>query len=285
MIAKSIRTPIRQCHSLLSRSFSTSSPSPDGKTTHFGFRQVPESDKESLVGHVFHNVAAKYDLMNDAMSVGVHRLWKNRFVDILSPAADSQILDVAGGTGDVAFRTIDHIRRVTQPGQTYSAHVTVLDINQSMLDVGKARADRLGYAEKEVSWTCANAENLSVFADESFDAYTIAFGIRNCTHMDAVVREAYRVLKPGGRFMCMEFGKVNNSAVGTAYDLFSFEVIPRLGQLLADDRDSYQYLVESIRKFPAQPIFAQLIADQGFKHVEWEDLSFGIAAIHSGWKV
>lgn len=257
-------------------------------TTHFGYQTVAEADKERLVGTVFGNVASKYDIMNDLMSAGVHRVWKNRLIQMLSPMEDTQLLDVAGGTGDIAFRYLDHVRNFSAnyhgDAAPYSAHVTVLDINAEMLKVGQQRADKLGYNDPvEIDWVCANAEQLPI-KDASMDAYTIAFGIRNCTHIDKVLSEAYRVLKPGGRFMCLEFGRVQQPLVSSLYDLFSFEIIPKIGQVVAQDGDSYKYLVESIRKFPPQPVFAEMIKTAGFKQVEWEDLTFGVAAIHSGWK-
>jgi 2-methoxy-6-polyprenyl-1,4-benzoquinol methylase len=268
----------------LSQPAKDSSKSTTNTTTHFGYQTVDESEKEERVAQVFHQVAEKYDLMNDFMSIGVHRLWKNHFIHVLQPSADTHLLDVAGGTGDIAFRFLDAARNASNGSDLYEANVTVLDVNQSMLDVGKQRALNAGYLETECRWVCANAESLP-FEDNSFDAYTIAFGIRNCTHIDRVLAEAFRVLKPGGRFMCLEFSHVQNPVIGAAYHSFSFDVIPVIGQMVAGDRDSYQYLVESIRKFPAQAVFGQMIRDAGFKRVEWEDLTFGIAAIHSGWKL
>eukprot|EP00842_Homolaphlyctis_polyrhiza_P005272 jgi/Hompol1/5746/HPOL_004673-RA len=241
------------------------STSNDG-TTHFGFSTVPKDRKETLVGEVFKSVAGKYDVMNDVMSAGVHRLWKDHFINTLAPSQTTKLVDVAGGTGDIAFRFLDYIKR--KHGSYGDAHVTVIDINPAMLEVGKRRAATFGFP-----------------AD--LDAYTIAFGIRNCTNIDAVVREAYRVLKPGGRFTCLEFSSVQNPLISGVYDAYSFHMIPLLGEIVAGDRESYKYLVESIRKFPAQLEFARIIQDAGFTIVGqgWEDLTFGVAAIHSGFKL
>ncbi|TPX65207.1 demethylmenaquinone methyltransferase [Spizellomyces sp. 'palustris'] len=260
----------------------TPTPTPASNTTHFGFKTVREDEKESLVGQVFGNVASSYDLMNDVMSGGVHRLWKDHFIRTLAPGPTTKLLDVAGGTGDIAFRFLDYIS-ATHPNP--SPHVTLLDINPAMLAVGQQRAQQLGHTN--IAFTEGNAERLEGIEDASVDAYTIAFGIRNCTHVDRVLREAYRVLKPGGRFMCLEFGSVENPVVARMYDLYSFHLIPTMGGLIANDRESYQYLVESIRKFPPQPVFANMIKEAGFKVVGngWEDLTFGVAAIHSGFKL
>ncbi|KAI9135907.1 ubiE/COQ5 methyltransferase family-domain-containing protein [Paraphysoderma sedebokerense] len=260
----------------------------EGGQTHFGFQTVPENMKEMLVGKVFENVASKYDVMNDAMSFGVHRFWKNYFMQRLAPGPSTKLLDVAGGTGDIALRFLDYVR--SHYGGLKSANVTVLDINPAMLEVGKQRFSKLGFQpenDPHVSFQVGNAEDLSDIPSESMDAYTIAFGIRNCTHIDKVIGEAYRVLKPGGRFMCLEFGKVDNPVVGSLYDIYSFQVIPELGQLIASDRASYQYLVESIRKFPSQPEFTLMMKDKGFKVVGsgYEDLTFGVASIWTGFKL
>ncbi|KXS09589.1 ubiquinone/menaquinone [Gonapodya prolifera JEL478] len=257
------------------------------KLTHFGFKTVNEEEKESLVGRVFANVADKYDLMNDLMSGGVHRLWKDHFIRTLAPSPTTKLLDVAGGTGDIAFRFLDYVK--TANGGLGNASVTVLDINPSMLEVGKKRAATNGYStdSDHISWRVGNAENLESIPDNTYDAYTIAFGIRNCTHIDRVLKEAHRVLKPGGRFMCLEFGKVETPIISNLYDIFSFEIIPTIGQAVANDRESYQYLVESIRKFPPQPVFRDMIRSAGFLVVGpgWEDLTFGVAALHSGYKL
>ncbi|CAG8433462.1 5295_t:CDS:2 [Ambispora gerdemannii] len=252
--------------------------------THFGFKYIPESAKETLVGQVFANVASNYDLMNDAMSIGVHRLWKDHFIRSLAPGPGTKLIDVAGGTGDIALGFLNYCKEIHGD---QSAHVTVLDINPNMLEVGKKRFAKTVYDKaSQVSFKVGNAEQLD-YPSNSFDAYTIAFGIRNCTHIDKVLKDAYRVLKPGGRFMCLEFGKVENPILSPLYNLYSFQVIPMLGQIIAADRDSYQYLVESIRQFPPQPEFARMVRDAGFTLVGkgWEDLTFGVAAIHSGFKL
>ncbi|KAJ3127131.1 2-hexaprenyl-6-methoxy-1,4-benzoquinone methyltransferase [Physocladia obscura] len=254
--------------------------------THFGYKTVREEDKEQLVGSVFRNVASKYDVMNDFMSGGVHRLWKDHLIQTLNPGPNVKLLDVAGGTGDIAFRFLDYCKKVY--GANNTASVTVVDINPAMLEVGKERSKRFGFADSgKIFFQEGNAENLVNIEDASVDAYTIAFGIRNCTHVDRVVSEAYRVLKPGGRFTVLEFGQVENPLVKGIYDLYSFQVIPRIGQIVAGDAESYQYLVESIRKFPPQPKFAAMIKNAGFTLVGqgWEDLTFGVAAIHTGFKV
>ncbi|KAJ3081769.1 2-hexaprenyl-6-methoxy-1,4-benzoquinone methyltransferase [Quaeritorhiza haematococci] len=259
----------------------------ESKTTHFGFKTVLEDEKEQLVGKVFGNVAQSYDIMNDVMSFGIHRLWKDYFMRTLAPGPTTKLLDVAGGTGDIAFRFLEYVKAAH--GDRSNANVTVVDINPAMLKVGEERAKQFGYLDEGsiISFQEGNAESLTNIPDSSVDCYTIAFGIRNCTHVDRVLSEAYRVLKPGGRFLCLEFGQVDNAVLKRIYDLYSFEVIPSLGQVVANDRDSYQYLVESIRKFPPQPQFAQMIKDAGFSIVGkgWEDLTFGVAAIHSGWKI
>ncbi|RKO86575.1 ubiE/COQ5 methyltransferase family-domain-containing protein [Blyttiomyces helicus] len=258
----------------------------DSKTTHFGFRTVPESIKESLVSQVFGNVAKNYDLMNDVMSGGVHRLWKDHLIRTIAPGRDTSLLDVAGGTGDISFRFLENVRETY--GTSAGASVRVVDINPAMLEVGRERAKALGYGgASNVTFEEGNAESLSAVPDASVDVYTIAFGIRNCTHVDAVIREAYRVLKPGGRFLCLEFGSVENPVIKSIYETYSFNVIPALGEFVANDRASYLYLVESIRKFPPQPEFAKMIRDAGFTQIGkgWEDLTFGVAAIHSGFKL
>ncbi|KAG2175074.1 hypothetical protein INT44_007552 [Umbelopsis vinacea] len=253
--------------------------------THFGFRDVLESEKEQLVGKVFSNVAEKYDVMNDAMSGGVHRLWKDHFIRSMAPGPGTTLLDVAGGTGDIAMRFLDYCKNIHNDS---SATVKLVDINPQMLKVGEQRFQSTPYANtNQVSFLVQNAEHLDDIPDESVDVYTIAFGIRNCTHVDRVVKEAYRVLKPGGRFMCLEFSQVENPVISKIYDFYSFDVIPALGQMIANDRESYKYLVESIRQFPPQPAFAKIIRDAGFSTVGkgWEDLTFGVAAIHSGFKL
>lgn len=242
--------------------------------THFGFRDVPEGDKARLVRGVFDSVAGNYDLMNDLMSGGVHRLWKSAMIDWLAPRGAIRVLDVAGGTGDIAFRILD---RAPQ------AEVLVADINAAMLEQGRNRAIDQGRLTR-LDWACMDAEHLAL-PDRSVDAYTIAFGIRNVTHVDAALREACRVLKPGGRFLCLEFSTVRNPALAQAYDLYSFNILPKIGGLVAKDEESYRYLVESIRRFPDQETFAGMIRDAGFGNVACRDLSFGIAALHSGWRL
>ncbi|GLT80333.1 hypothetical protein SLA2020_517780 [Shorea laevis] len=260
--------------------------------TSFGFKEVSEEEKSRLVGHVFSNVASNYDLMNDLMSGGLHRLWKDRLVSKLNPFPGMKHLDVAGGTGDVAFRILETInsmkRRAIQDSLNDSLHeetrIFICDINPNMLSVGKKRALERGLGEdKSLTWVEGDAEALS-FEDNSMDGYTIAFGIRNVTHIEKVLAEAYRVLKPGGRFLCLELSHVEVPLFKDLYDLYSFSVIPALGELVAGDRASYQYLVESIRRFPPQEKFASMIADAGFQKVEYESLVGGVVAIHSGLK-
>ena len=244
-------------------------------TTHFGFRDVAEDQKAPLVQGVFESVARKYDVMNDAMSAGVHRLWKNAMIDWLAPRRGLRLLDVAGGTGDIAFRVLERTQG--------DAEVTVCDLTEGMLHAGRGRAEA-GKHASQLTWVCGDAMRLP-FPDASFDAYTIAFGIRNVTRVDEALAEAHRVLRPGGRFMCLEFSKVNTPGLDRLYDLYSFNVIPQLGQMIAGDRDSYQYLVESIRRFPDQDSFARMIREAGFSRVAYRNMTFGVAALHSGWKV
>lgn len=250
------------------------------KTTHFGFRQVPDAEKAGMVRGVFDSVAGKYDLMNDVMSGGVHRLWKDAMVAWLSPRAGSQILDVAGGTGDIAFRMLDSSAKKGE-----AANVIVADINEEMLRVGAGRSqrERAGKAQP-LAWVTADAEALP-FETGSMDAYTIAFGIRNVTHTDKALAEAHRVLKRGGRFLCLEFSEVQVPGLDKLYDEFSFRAIPKFGEWITGDRESYQYLVESIRKFPNQKAFAGMVRNAGFGQVKVRNLSAGIAAMHSGWKL
>ncbi len=244
----------------------------------FGFRDVPTAEKQRLVDDVFDKVARRYDLMNDLMSGGVHRLWKDAFVTWLAPPRRSpvpfRVLDVAGGTGDIAFRIAD---------RSASANITVADINGEMLAVGKKRAAGRPYADR-VSFREANAEELP-FEDGAYDAVTIAFGIRNVPRIDRALSEAFRVLKPGGRFLCLEFSTVDVAGLDRLYELFSFNVIPAVGDLVVGDGEPYRYLVESIRRFPNQARFAAMIEDAGFSRVSVRNLSGGIAAMHSGWKL
>lgn len=243
------------------------------KKTHFGFKTVDEDAKAGMVHGVFTNVASKYDIMNDAMSMGVHRIWKDAMMDWLAPREGMKLLDVAGGTGDISFRFLK---------RAGGGHATVFDMTQSMLDEGRLRADAESL-QNSLDWVCGDAMALP-FEDNTFDAYTISFGIRNVTRIQDAINEAYRVLKPGGRFLVLEFSTIPNPAMQWAYDRYSFNIIPPLGQIIANDRDSYQYLVESIRKFPKQEQFAQMIRDGGFSQVKYRNLSLGIAALHSGWK-
>lgn len=249
-------------------------------TASFGFRDVPEAERQGLVNEVFAKSAKNYDLMNDLMSGGLHRLWKRDFLNWLSPPRDGsgrsfRLLDVAGGTGDVSMS----YARMT--GELATA--VICDISPEMLEVGKGRVHAAGL-DNRIELIEGNAEALP-FPDRSFDAYTIAFGIRNVTHIDKALEEAFRVLKIGGRFMCLEFSHVDVPVLDRLYDLHSFEVIPRLGQAVSGDRDSYQYLVESIRKFPDQEKFAGMIRDAGFERVSYRNLTGGVAAMHSGWKL
>lgn len=251
-------------------------------TTHFGFRQVNEDEKQTMVRGVFDSVADKYDIMNDVMSGGLHRLWKNDFIRDLRPSAGMRLLDVAGGTGDIAFRFLRAAAKRAGPDDI-PASVTICDINKNMLAAGRARALDEGILDP-INWITGNAELLPL-PDKSVDAYTIAFGIRNVTRIDKALREAHRVLKPGGRFMCLEFSDVDLPILKKIYDTYSFNVIPHFGKLITGDKDSYQYLVESIRKFPNQEKFEKMVKDAGFKKTSYRNLSGGIVAIHSGWRI
>ncbi|MGB3390309.1 MAG: bifunctional demethylmenaquinone methyltransferase/2-methoxy-6-polyprenyl-1,4-benzoquinol methylase UbiE [Pseudaminobacter sp.] len=248
-----------------------------GMETSYGFKDVGQGDKQTLVNDVFHRVASRYDLMNDLMSGGLHRLWKGSMVAWLNPPkrAGWTSLDVAGGTGDIAFRIIEASHR--------QAHVTVLDINGSMLAVGRERAEKRGLAAN-TDFVEANAEELP-FADDTFDAYTIAFGIRNVPRIETALSEALRVLKPGGRFLCLEFSEVDMPLLDRVYETWSFNAIPRIGQVVTGDGEPYSYLVESIRKFPNQENFATMIRRAGFGRVTYRNYSGGIAGLHSGWKL
>ncbi|KAN0060559.1 2-hexaprenyl-6-methoxy-1,4-benzoquinone methyltransferase [Thecaphora frezii] len=333
--AESTPSPSPPSPSASSPSTSTSSYSSPSEHTHFGFRTIRSEEKESLVGSVFSSVASKYDVMNDAMSLGIHRLWKDHFVSKLDPRGGIKVLDVAGGTGDIALRILDHARTKHYDRET---SVTVLDINPSMLLEGQKRFKQTMYWNTpQVSFQLGNAEHLDAtmpvppqpargpnskspylpplvsqpIESESIDLYTIAFGIRNCTHIDKVLDEAYRVLKPGGVFACLEFGKVNVPFLAQLYRQYSFNVIPPLGQMLAGDRESYQYLIESIERFPTQANFARMVRNAGF-HLPgtpaasslgftreswaaqagdedvagaWEDLTLGIASVWTGVKI
>ena len=247
---------------------------PDEKTTHFGYRTVAEEEKAGLVHGVFSSVASKYDVMNDAMSMGIHRLWKDAMMDWLAPRADQRLLDVAGGTGDIAFRFLKRA-----PG----AQAVVLDMTEDMLIAGRTRAEADQLAAS-LDWVAGDAMALP-FPDNVFDVYTISFGIRNVTRIPDALSEAYRVLRPGGRLMVLEFSQLPNAGMQKIYDLYSFNVIPKMGKLIAGDAESYQYLVESIRKFPDQETFAGMIRAAGFDVVKYRNLTMGIAALHSGWKL
>jgi demethylmenaquinone methyltransferase/2-methoxy-6-polyprenyl-1,4-benzoquinol methylase len=246
-------------------------PSPD--TTHFGFRTVAKTEKAGLVRDVFDSVASRYDLMNDLMSGGVHRLWKRAFLDWLRPRPWMTLLDVGGGTGDIAF---GFKKRGGGP-------VMVCDINAEMLSVGRDRSIDRGMLDR-IAWVCGNAERLPV-ADRSADAYTIAFCLRNVTDIPAALADAYRVLKPGGRFLCLEFSQVVIPGLRAAYDAYSFNALPRIGGMVTGNADAYRYLVESIRRFPPQDALAAMIAEAGFEQVEVRNLSGGIAAMHSAWRL
>ncbi len=249
-------------------------PMTDDSTTHFGFQTVPEAEKAGMVHGVFTRVASRYDVMNDLMSGGMHRLWKDAMMDWLAPRPGQKLLDVAGGTGDVSFRFLNRA-----PG----AAATVLDMTESMLISGRQRAEAERMADR-LDWVVGDAMALP-FAANSFDVYTISFGIRNVTRIGDALAEAYRVLRPGGRLMVLEFSQIPNDLMQWVYDRYSFNVIPAMGQAVANDRDSYQYLVESIRKFPDQETFAAMIRKAGFAQVKYRNLTMGIAALHSGWKV
>lgn len=249
---------------------------PETRKANFGFATVDEGAKQDLVNTVFSRVARNYDLMNDVMSGGLHRLWKSDFVSVLAPpksAVSYALLDVAGGTGDIALKAL----KVAGAG----THAVICDISAEMMEVGRARGERFG---ERLSFVQGNAECLP-FEDRSFDAYTVAFGIRNVTRIDKALSEALRVLKPGGRFLCLEFSTVEVPLLDTLYDAYSFNAIPTLGALVAGDSASYRYLVESIRRFPDQKTFTGLIENAGFERVRYRNLSGGIAAIHSAWRL
>ena len=237
----------------------------------FGYDEVSPDEKTQRVGAVFSSVAGKYDIMNDAMSGGMHRLWKDRFVRRVKPQAGEAILDMAGGTGDIAFRMAEH-----------GAEVTVADINQDMLDVGIERAMERGI--DGLSWSCQNAEELS-YPSRQYDAYTIVFGIRNVTHIDKALAEAHRVLRHGGRFYCMEFSTTNWPGFKEVYDVYSHKIMPQMGKLIAQDEESYRYLAESIRRFPKMEDFEAMIRAAGFQQTRVEPILGGAVAIHSGWKI
>ena len=240
----------------------------------FGYRRVKAEEKARLVRQVFDSVADRYDLMNDLMSGGIHRLWKAELVDLLAPRAGQRLLDVAGGTGDIARRIL---------ARAGAAAVTVCDINERMLRRGRDRAIDAGHLSG-IAWVCGDAEALPV-ADASVDGYTIAFGLRNVTRIDEALAEARRVLRPGGHFLCLEFAPVDTPVLNRLYDLYSFAVLPVLGQMVAGDREAYQYLAESIRRFPPQQELARRMAAAGLEQVSVRSLTGGIAALHSGWRL
>ena len=250
-----------------------SNPQDAQATTHFGFATVNADDKAAMVRGVFDNVASRYDLMNDLMSMGVHRLWKSSFISRLGPRAGMKLIDVGGGTGDIAFKFL----------KAGGGAVCVCDINDEMLNVGRDRAIDQGIL-KGIEWINGDAEKLPV-PDNSFDAYTTAFCIRNVTHIENALKEARRVLKPGGHFLCLEFSQIALPLLEGLYDTYSFKLLPWLGKVVADDEDSYRYLAESIRQFPDQETFAQMIRDAGLEQVTYDNLSGGIAAIHSAWRI
>ncbi len=243
-------------------------------TTHFGFETILEKDKSEKVQGVFSSVASKYDVMNDVMSLGIHRVWKDAMMDWLAPIRGQALLDVAGGTGDISFR---FLKRAS------GANATVLDLTESMLVEGRKRAETVGISG-QLEWVVGDAMALP-FEDDSFDVYTISFGIRNVTDPQKALSEAYRVLKPGGRIIVLEFSHIPNDFLQWFYDKYSFNVIPRLGQIIASDRSSYQYLVESIRKFPKQESFMKLVNAAGFENTKYRNLTMGVACLHSGWKI
>jgi demethylmenaquinone methyltransferase/2-methoxy-6-polyprenyl-1,4-benzoquinol methylase len=245
----------------------------DNATTHFGFRTVPTGTKKGLVREVFESVAPRYDLMNDLMSLGVHRVWKRILVTTLGPRPSMRLLDLAGGTGDITFAALER----------GCGHAVLSDINPAMLRIAEERAVERGLIGR-MELLCADAERLPL-PDSGFDAVTIAFGLRNCTDIDAVLREAHRVLRPGGRFLCLEFSRVTVAALAPVYDAYSFKVLPFLGRTVAKDEAAYRYLAESIRRFPSQPELANRMKAANLERVTWRDLSGGIAAIHSGWKL
>lgn len=246
--------------------------------TDFGYRDIPRQEKQARVKGVFDSVASSYDIMNDLMSLGAHRMWKRRMVAELRPFDGAKLLDLAGGTGDISFRFLDAAKK-----QGVAVHATITDINESMLEEGRKRAID-GNRLAGIEWKAVNAEEIP-FPDNSFDYITISFGIRNVTDRDKALREIHRVLKPGGKFVCMEFSHVDNAVLKKLYDAYSFKVIPQVGEWVAKDRDSYQYLVESIRRFPSRNQFAGMMTRAGLARVKFQVLSAGSVAIHTGWKI
>ena len=239
----------------------------------FGFETVPVNEKQSRVADVFSSVASSYDIMNDLMSGGVHRLWKDALMDWLAPCKGQVLIDLAGGTGDIALRFL----------KRGGSHVHVVDINPDMISAGKKRRDIKAYSN-QLDWTVASAEDIPLQTGTA-ERVTISFGLRNVTNRDMALREAFRVLKPGGRFCCLEFSTVQNATFSKLYDLWSFNALPQLGRMVARDEAAYRYLAESIRTFPAQHDLARMMSEAGFAQVRFRNLSNGIAAIHSGWKL
>ncbi|MBH67532.1 MAG: bifunctional demethylmenaquinone methyltransferase/2-methoxy-6-polyprenyl-1,4-benzoquinol methylase UbiE [Rhodospirillaceae bacterium] len=245
----------------------------DEETAHFGFKEVIKTEKEQMVRNVFNSVSSKYDIMNDLMSLGIHRLWKNALINWLSPQAHYTLLDVAGGTGDIAFR-------YKKMGGGFTI---VCDINDKMLEKGRQKLAKDKYAA-DINWICGDAEGLP-FPDRSFDVYTIAFGLRNVTNISKALQEAQRVLRPGGRFLCLEFSRLAVSAIKPLYDSYSFKILPEIGSFVANDREAYVYLAESIRKFPNQRNLIGLMKEAGLERAKYRNLSGGVAAIHSAWRL
>ena len=245
------------------------------KKIDFGFKKVNINKKEILVNNIFDSVSSKYDLMNDLSSLGFHRLWKQELINWIAPQSNQSLLDIAGGTGDIAFRFSKRTKN--------RAKVTILDRNENMLKEGKRRSN-VGQIASDLEWVCGDAMKLP-FDNEVFDYYTISFGIRNVLDLKKCLSEALRVLKPGGRIMILEFSKVENETLNKIYDAFSFNLVPGLGKLIANDAESYQYLIESIRKFPSQEKLAKLVAEAGFRQVKYRNLTQGVVAMHSGWKI
>ena len=243
-------------------------------TTHFGSETVRESEKAGRVQGVFSSVASKYDIMNDVMSGGIHRIWKDAMMDWLAPRAGQKLLDVAGGTGDISFRFLK---------RAGYGHATVLDLTEPMLIEGRKRAEAARLTDS-LDWVVGDAMALP-FEDNTFDVYTISFGIRNVTRPQEALNEAFRVLRPGGRLMVLEFSQLPNPMMQAAYDAYSFNVIPRMGQMIAGDKDSYQYLVESIRNFPDQETFLGMVRQAGFDNAKYRNMTMGVACLHSGWKL
>ena len=248
-------------------------PATDEEITHFGFKEVTKTRKKQMVRDVFNSVSSKYDIMNDLMSLGIHRLWKDALVDWLSPQAHHTLLDVAGGTGDIALR-------YKKMGGGFTI---VCDVNDKMLKEGRQKLAKDKHIN-DVRWICGDAEDLP-FPDRSIDVYTIAFGLRNVTNISKALQEAQRVLRPGGRFLCLEFSQLAVPAIKPLYDTYSFNILPEIGGFIADDREAYVYLAESIRKFPNQRNLIGLMKEAGLEQTKYRNLSGGIAAIHSAWRL